>query len=195
MRTLQRELRNVDSELRQANDRAAQYAEAFEKAGILHLLEAFSALHGAAFYGLPPNSERVALEQTEWTVPASMPFGDDVVVPLMAGSKARWRLRDGDGAMSMAAMAGGAGRAGHAGRNIRTRRDGDAVEDGGDGMDDRMAIAAAMQDGDGAMAMARWRWHDADGTMAMARWRWHNGKPRRPHRPRGPCRQYYPRRS
>jgi len=69
------------------------YAEAFEKAGVLHLLESFGAANGPKFYGLPPNTERVTLEQTEWTVPTSFPFGEDVVVPFLAGSKARWRLR------------------------------------------------------------------------------------------------------
>ena len=60
---------------------------------MLHQLDAFASINGPKFYGLPPNSARVTLEQTEWTVPKSMPFGDDVVVPLMAGGKARWRLR------------------------------------------------------------------------------------------------------
>ena len=70
------------------------YAEAFEKAGVLHLLETFGAQHGASFYGLAPNTDRVTLEQTEWAVPGSIPFGEGVVVPFLAGSKARWRLRD-----------------------------------------------------------------------------------------------------
>jgi len=69
------------------------YAEAFEKAGVLHLLDAFSSAHGPVFYGLPPNTERVTLEQTEWVVPPSIPFADSVVVPFLAGSKARWQLR------------------------------------------------------------------------------------------------------
>jgi len=69
------------------------YAEAFEKAGILHLLDAFAAVHGPAFYGLPPNSERMTLEQSEWAVPGSIPFGEGFVVPFLAGSKARWRMR------------------------------------------------------------------------------------------------------
>ena len=60
---------------------------------MLHLLEPFCAVNGPNFYGLPLNSERVKLEQTEWTVPATIPFGEDVVVPLMAGGKARWRLQ------------------------------------------------------------------------------------------------------
>ena len=68
------------------------YAEAFEKAGILHLLEPFSAVNGPAFYGLPPNTEQIALEQAEWTVPASIPFAEGFVVPFLSGSKARWRL-------------------------------------------------------------------------------------------------------
>eukprot|EP00326_Haptolina_ericina_P024996 CAMPEP_0181197260 /NCGR_PEP_ID=MMETSP1096-20121128/15938_1 /TAXON_ID=156174 ORGANISM="Chrysochromulina ericina, Strain CCMP281" /NCGR_SAMPLE_ID=MMETSP1096 /ASSEMBLY_ACC=CAM_ASM_000453 /LENGTH=317 /DNA_ID=CAMNT_0023287143 /DNA_START=104 /DNA_END=1058 /DNA_ORIENTATION=+ len=69
------------------------YAEAFEKAGMLPLLEAFSSVNGPAFYGLPPNSERITLEQVDWKVPASIPFGEDVVVPFMAGTNARWKLQ------------------------------------------------------------------------------------------------------
>lgn len=72
------------------------YAEAFEKAGCLHQLEPFASQYGPAFYGLPPNTgEKVTLEQTEWTVPSAIPFGDDVVVPFQAGAKARWRLGGG----------------------------------------------------------------------------------------------------
>ncbi len=69
------------------------YAEAFEAAGALDKLEAFAAFHGADFYGLPRNRERVVLEKQPWEVPASYPFGTDVLVPLRAGERLGWRLR------------------------------------------------------------------------------------------------------
>jgi len=68
------------------------YADAFEKAGMLHRLDAFCSLNGPNFYGLPVNTERVTLNQTEWMVPSSIKFGDDRVIPFMAGATARWRL-------------------------------------------------------------------------------------------------------
>jgi dihydroorotase len=68
------------------------YAEVFEDAGALDKLEGFSSLHGAAFYGLPRNSETLELVRESWTVPTSLPFGDETIVPLRAGQAVRWRL-------------------------------------------------------------------------------------------------------
>ena len=69
------------------------YAEAFEAAGALGRLEAFASLHGADFYGLPCNAATITLERTDWRVPDSLPFGDDVLVPLRAGETLKWRLK------------------------------------------------------------------------------------------------------
>jgi dihydroorotase len=68
------------------------YAEAFETAGALPRLEAFASLHGADFYGLPRNSERVRLRRAAWRVPAELPYGDDRLVPLRAGETVAWAL-------------------------------------------------------------------------------------------------------
>ena len=68
------------------------YAEAFEEAGCLDKLEAFASRNGAKFYGLEPNSEMVTLNREEWTVPAHVPFGDELVVPFRAGEKLKWKL-------------------------------------------------------------------------------------------------------
>jgi dihydroorotase len=68
------------------------YAEAFEEAGALPRLESFAGEFGPRFYGLVPNEERVELRRESWTVPASYPFGNDVIVPLRAGQTLRWRL-------------------------------------------------------------------------------------------------------
>jgi dihydroorotase len=68
------------------------YAEAFEDADALDLLEAFASHHGADFYGRPRNEGTLTLVREEWTVPASYAFGNAEVIPLRAGGTVRWRL-------------------------------------------------------------------------------------------------------
>jgi len=69
------------------------YAEAFEAAGALERLEAFASFHGADFYGQPRNTDRITLEKAVWRVPDSLPFGDDVLVPLRAGESLNWKMK------------------------------------------------------------------------------------------------------
>jgi dihydroorotase len=69
------------------------YAEAFEQAGALERLEAFASFHGADWYGLPRNSERITLARDAWRVPEHQPYDHrDVLVPLRAGESVAWRL-------------------------------------------------------------------------------------------------------
>jgi dihydroorotase len=68
------------------------YAEAFEAAGALDKLEAFASFHGADFYRLPRNRERIVLERSEWKVPERLPFGDAELIPVKAGETLHWRL-------------------------------------------------------------------------------------------------------
>ena len=68
------------------------YAEAFEAIGALPKLEGFAAEHGADFYGLPRNTERITLVKDAWEVPAHYPFGSAELVPLRAGERVAWRL-------------------------------------------------------------------------------------------------------
>ncbi len=70
------------------------YAEAFEAAGALDRLEAFASAYGADFYGLPRNEGRIRLVRTDWDVPASYPFGADVLIPLRAGERIAWRIEE-----------------------------------------------------------------------------------------------------
>ena len=70
------------------------YAEAFEAAGALDRLEAFASFHGADYYGLPRNTSAITLEKASWRVPDSLPFGDDVLVPLRAGETLEWKLKE-----------------------------------------------------------------------------------------------------
>ncbi|MFH1044619.1 MAG: dihydroorotase [Pseudomonadota bacterium] len=69
------------------------YAEAFEAAGALDKLEAFASFHGADFYRLPRNVEKIILRRESWQVQSSIALGDDELVPLRAGEHLAWRLQ------------------------------------------------------------------------------------------------------
>ena len=72
------------------------YAEAFEAAGALDRFEAFASLNGPAFYGLPPNEDRVTLRREAWTLPERLAFGEAEVKPLRGGETLAWRLAGSD---------------------------------------------------------------------------------------------------
>jgi dihydroorotase len=69
------------------------YAEAFEAAGKLENLEAFASLNGPRFYNLPINADTITLVKNEWSVPATMAFGDDVVVPIRGNETIAWQVK------------------------------------------------------------------------------------------------------
>jgi len=69
------------------------YAEAFDAVGALDKLEGFASFYGADFYGLPRNTGRIQLHRQSWTVPASLPFADDSIVPLRAGQPVAWKMQ------------------------------------------------------------------------------------------------------
>ena len=68
------------------------YAEVFEQAGALDKLEAFASFNGPDFYNLPRNSDTITLEKGSWEVPATMSFGESVVVPIKAGEQLSWKV-------------------------------------------------------------------------------------------------------
>ncbi|WP_166260348.1 dihydroorotase [Marinobacter salicampi] len=68
------------------------YAEIFEDLGILDKLEAFASFNGADYYGLPRNTGVITLVKEEQAIPATLPLGNDTIVPLRAGETLRWRL-------------------------------------------------------------------------------------------------------
>jgi dihydroorotase len=68
------------------------YAEAFEDAGALDQLESFASFHGADFYGLPRNTDRITLKRESWIVPAQLAMGDEMLTPLRAGESLRWKV-------------------------------------------------------------------------------------------------------
>ncbi len=68
------------------------YAEAFEQAGALDKLEGFSSFFGADFYRLPRNTTTITLNKQTWTVPATLEFAEETLVPLRAGETISWKL-------------------------------------------------------------------------------------------------------
>jgi dihydroorotase len=70
------------------------YAEVFEQAGALDKLEGFSSYFGADFYGLPRNKDTITLSKQEWTIPQTLTFADETLIPLRAGESISWKLND-----------------------------------------------------------------------------------------------------
>ena len=68
------------------------YAAAFEEAGALDKLEGFASHFGADFYGLPRNEDTITLIRKEWTVPKTLRFAGEEVVPLRAGETIPWQM-------------------------------------------------------------------------------------------------------
>ncbi|MCZ7561026.1 MAG: dihydroorotase [Burkholderiaceae bacterium] len=68
------------------------YASAFEQMGALDRLEAFASFNGPDFYRLPRSATRITLRRETWTIPQSLPFGDDRIVPLAGGETLSWKL-------------------------------------------------------------------------------------------------------
>jgi len=69
-------------------------ATVFEEAGALDRLEAFTSLNGAAWYGLPANTETITLEKRSDASPVPPPIevGDDSVVPFDPARPIYWHL-------------------------------------------------------------------------------------------------------
>jgi len=72
------------------------YAEAFDLAGDFSNFEAFMSLNGPAFYRLPVNNSKIVLQKSSWTVPETLPFGQQSLVPFKAGQKLQWKVTSDD---------------------------------------------------------------------------------------------------
>lgn len=70
------------------------YATVFAAENALAKLEGFASHHGAAFYRLPYNTETITLEKTDWQVPENYPLDDKPVVPLFAGKRLAWKIKN-----------------------------------------------------------------------------------------------------
>jgi len=68
------------------------YAIAFEEAHALDKLEGFASEYGAQFYNLPANRGSITLVREDWTVPETLAFGREPLVPLRAGDALPWKL-------------------------------------------------------------------------------------------------------
>ncbi len=68
------------------------YAEAFDKANALDMLEGFASNYGAEFYGLPYNKGSINLQRKRWQVPDTLALGDEKLIPLRAGEYCEWQL-------------------------------------------------------------------------------------------------------
>lgn len=68
------------------------YAEIFEQAGALDKLEAFASFHGADFYRLPRNADRITLKKESWPAPERLTFGEEFLIPLRAGEHISWKI-------------------------------------------------------------------------------------------------------
>lgn len=71
----------------------ALYAQVFDEMRKLDKLNAFMSHYGANFYQLPINTETLVLEKKAQSIPESLPFGEDKVVPVAAGSSLDWSIR------------------------------------------------------------------------------------------------------
>ncbi|WP_417615100.1 dihydroorotase [Oceanisphaera sp.] len=69
------------------------YAEAFDDAGALDKLEAFTSHYGPDFYGLPRNTDTITLVKESWTVPETLALGGDKLVPIRAGESIGWAVK------------------------------------------------------------------------------------------------------
>jgi len=68
-------------------------AELFEQEGALDRLEGFAALHGPAFYGLPPNERTITLEKgAPVSYPTRLETGDGPVTVFDPGFPLHWRV-------------------------------------------------------------------------------------------------------
>jgi len=76
-----------------SNNALEIYAEIFERNNALDKLENFASVFGAQFYGLPINQNTITLIKKTWRVPKELSFGNEVVVPLMAGEELSWQIK------------------------------------------------------------------------------------------------------
>ena len=69
------------------------YAEAFDGANKIDMLEGFASYFGPDFYGLSRNIETITLEKTTWQTPESFSFSSSTVIPFYAGRSLSWKLK------------------------------------------------------------------------------------------------------
>lgn len=68
------------------------YAQIFEQYQAIPQLESFASLNGARFYQLPINTDYLTLYKKTWPIPEKLPFGEEELVPLLAGKELSWAI-------------------------------------------------------------------------------------------------------
>lgn len=69
------------------------YAEIFDQNQALDKLEGFASRFGPDFYQLPKNKDTITLIRKPWQVPKSLPYGNETLIPLMAGKTLNWQIK------------------------------------------------------------------------------------------------------
>ncbi|WP_133128136.1 dihydroorotase [Legionella nagasakiensis] len=72
----------------------AMYAQVFSDLNKLEKLDAFLGRFGAEFYHLPVNQARIELKEQSQIIPAVLPFGQEEVVPVAAGTVLQWSIHE-----------------------------------------------------------------------------------------------------
>ncbi len=72
----------------------ACYAQVFDELNVIAKLSDFLSRFGAEFYRLPRQTETITLVKQPQTVASSLPFGQDHVVPIAAGSVLNWSVHE-----------------------------------------------------------------------------------------------------
>lgn len=69
------------------------YLKVFADEGALDKFEAFASVNGPAFYGLPPNEERITLTERRSPAVSAVPAGElGEILPLLAGEPVDWSV-------------------------------------------------------------------------------------------------------
>ncbi|MCY4330422.1 MAG: dihydroorotase [Endozoicomonadaceae bacterium] len=68
------------------------YADVFEAADKLEMLEGFVSFYGADFYNLPRNNKKVLLQKKSANIPERIMMGHDTIIPLNAGQTTSWSV-------------------------------------------------------------------------------------------------------
>lgn len=72
----------------------ALYAQVFDTLHALPMLDGFLSQFGAQFYRLPLQTETLTLIKQPQIIPDSLPFGNNKVIPLAAGSTLDWSIHE-----------------------------------------------------------------------------------------------------
>lgn len=69
------------------------YTELFDQHNALNKLEVFASVNGPTFYQLPINTSKITLIKEPWKIPNELDFGDNTLIPLLAGETLNWKLQ------------------------------------------------------------------------------------------------------